>query len=301
MFKQWPKRCLKQVTTLPLLALLIITTLLIATWQLISYWQINHWQHTLLEKLNSIKVIEKKSVKIVAEASLKSMKELSLIQVDLPSLPSNKLTGEENNTKKIAKPQVSAAQVRQDTLTKQAKQSMQNKQSIENQNTSAMYQRLISDSSIDIEIAWPDNNADRQKIFTYLYQCLGLKFGVLNRNKEGQTQITLATHSYQEMAMNTLDADKTSDWLRIAQGQLASQELHWLQQYALSGTAVRLFPKIIDWQLARLLAQQLKSAPLTSFRARYYHLGERFMLTNIRLNERLLANNWTLVSKRCAI
>jgi len=157
---------------------------------------------------------------------------------------------------------------------------------------SAMYQQLISNDSINIEIAWPDNSTEREKLFSYLYQCIGMKFGVLSHQK-----VTLIKNNYQHIA--DVHSNQPSEWLRIAQGQLARQEHHWLQQYYLSGIPVRLFPKTVDWQLARLLTSHLKKEPLRSLRARYMGLGDRLILTNISVNGQLLTNNWTLITKKC--
>ena len=72
--------------------------------------------------------------------------------------------------------------------------------------------------------------------------------------------------------------------MRVAQGTLAQREYQWLRQYQLSGTAVRLFPKKIDWQLANILAEQLDGKALHTFRANYRLKHNRLQLDNIYLD-----------------
>jgi len=305
MFKKW----LIRLTNSRIMSLTFAVILLLVIWQVINFWQVTRWQQTLLAKLTVTEPqkINKTKAEDLAEArppvNNNKVKPLSLVQIDLPTLP------------------VVSTPISTLSLTSELKQGKQEKkypnQKKEHSNppqpvkhnkqiksVAAMYETLISNNAIDIEIAWPNDTADRQNTFSFLYQCIGMKFGVLNwQNENGQQtnkqKVILAKNPY--ISVTEQNNGQVSDWLRIAQGQLATQERRWLKQYSLSGTAVRLFPKKLDWQLAHLLTQQLNTIPLTSFRARYKYINNSLMLTNIQLNGLLLSNNWTLITSKCSI
>ncbi|WP_157465862.1 hypothetical protein [Colwellia sp. TT2012] len=272
----------------------------------INLWQAKTWQQTIAKKL-AIKDKNTEEQKNdnksepnsqINKTTNNKVKPLLFIQIDLPTLPvtltkkrSASPTAALNlNLNKTIRPE-QKQQAAKDKTNVNAK-TKQSKQTTTIKTVSAMYQQLISDDSINIEIAWPDKSTERESIFSYLYQCIGMQFGVLKNQK-----VTLIQNNYQNITDN--HSNQASDWLRIAQGQLARQEYHWLEQYYLSGTPVRLFPKAVDWQLARLLTSHLKKERLQSLRARYMQLGNQFMLTNITLNGRLLTNDWTLITKNC--
>jgi hypothetical protein len=271
-------------------------TILIIYW-LISIWNINIWQQMLLEKTT-----ENQPSKALKKTINNKGRSLVFTNVDLPELPKKAIDLIKKN---IGSPQSSIKKTKQ-ALTekqpilsnKQATKKANNKSkkqvinAVKKDSTSAIYQQLISDNSISIELAWPNESSARQGLFTFLYQCIGMKFGVLNNKK-----VTLAKTFYQ----NVNDEQQPSEWLRIAQGQLAIQERLWLQQYNLSGTPVRLFPKVLDWQLAKFINIQLNGKPLKSLRAFYKYDHQRLVLNNIRLNGQWLSEEWTLTKNKCAI
>jgi hypothetical protein len=272
---------------------LSITTLLV--FWLISIWNINIWQQALLE--NKIKKQPSKELKesaqkksILFDKQLKltindKSKSLIFANVDLPKLP-KKPIDLITKIERTFKPNVK--------ITKEPLTKTKSTKAVIKESTSAIYQQLVSDNSISIELAWPNESTARQSLLTFLYQCIGMKFGVLNNQN-----VTLANTFYQNVETN--DKQKPSEWLRIAQGQLASQEHLWLQQYHLSGTPVRLFPKVVDWQLAKLINNQLKGIPLKSLRAYYNYDHQRLMLRNIRLNGERLSKSWILIESKCSI
>jgi hypothetical protein len=276
---------------------LVLTTLII--YWLISIWNITIWQQVLLEKTT-----ENQPSKALKQMINNKGRSLVFTNVDLPELPKKVIDLIKKNTRS---PQSSIKKTKQ-ALTdkqpilsnKQATKKANNKSekqvvnAVNKDSTSAIYQQLVSDNSINIELAWPNESSARQGLFTFLYQCLGMKFGVLNNKK-----VTLAKTFYQNVNAN--DEQQPSEWLRIAQGQLASQERLWLQQYHLSGTPVRLFPKVLDWQLAKFINIQLNGKPLKSLRAFYKYDHQRLMLNNIRLNGQWLSAEWTLTENKCAI
>lgn len=285
------------------------------TFVLINMWNINVWQQTLLNKITehqpakvqSEKVLQKIAQTKLALANQESNEKLNkkseqahhdqekplvFAQIDLPQLPKPPmdLIGQNSNN---AKPMVKKTR-RQAPREQQAPPAKQPVKPETKQSVSATYQQLILDSSINIELAWPNKASARQDLFAFLYQCVGMKFGVLNNQN-----VTLA--KIPSPHVNAIKKHQPSDWLRIAQGQLANQERHWLQQYNLSGTPVRLFPKEIDWQLAKLINHQLNGQPLTSLRAHYQHQNQRLILTNIRLNGQWLNKNWILIENKCSL
>jgi hypothetical protein len=276
---------------------LVLTTLII--YWLISIWNITIWQQVLLEKTT-----ENQPSKALKQTINNKGKSLVFANIDLPELPKKVIDLIKKNA---ASPQSSIKKTKQPLTdkqpilsNKQATKKANNKSekqvinAVNKDSTSAIYQQLISDNSINIELAWPNESSARQGLFTFLYQCLGMKFGVLNNKK-----VTLAKTFYQNVNAN--DEQQPSEWLRIAQGQLASQERLWLQQYHLSGTPVRLFPKVLDWQLAKFINIQLNGKPLKSLQAFYKYDHQRLMLNNIRLNGQWLSAEWTLTENKCAI
>ncbi|MFT7005661.1 MAG: hypothetical protein ACJAXJ_000160 [Colwellia sp.] len=269
-------------------------TILIIYW-LISIWNINIWQQILLEKTT-----KNQPSKALKQTINNKGRSLVFANVDLPELPKKAIDLIKKNA---GSPQSSIKKTKQPLTDKQPilsnkkannKSEKQVINAVNKDSTSAIYQQLISDNSISIELAWPNESSARQGLFTFLYQCIGMKFGVLNNKK-----VTLAKTFYQNVNAN--DEQQPSEWLRIAQGQLASQERLWLQQYHLSGTPVRLFPKVVDWQLAKLINNQLSGKPLKSLRAFYKYDHQRLMLNNIRLNGQWLSKNWILTENKCAI
>jgi len=304
---------------------LIVLTITIATITLIAYcvfslWNINHWQESVLKKTVRIQpsillkevALPKEKLSKEKLATAVNNKEQSLVftKVDLPEAPelpeqprptksvkgnkykniSTVKASVKASAKPIVKPRIKetaqGAPIKQQVSA--AKQS--NKATMKN--VSNIYQQLISDDSIDIELAWPNQKAARKDIFSFLYQCVGMRFGVLNNQK-----VFLANTAYHQS--NAHKKQQTSQWLRIAQGQLTNQERHWLQQYNLAGTPVRLFPKAVDWQLSTLINKQLNGEPLRSVRAHYKYNNRRLMLTNISLNGRQIDKDWQLIERQC--
>ncbi|MDU0356415.1 hypothetical protein RS130_23205 [Paraglaciecola aquimarina] len=118
-----------------------------------------------------------------------------------------------------------------------------------------------------------------------MYQCVGSQFAVLNGNN--------ITHLNQSKVQNF------STWIRIAQGSLSVKEQHWLAAFSVTGTPIRLFPRQIDWQLAKYIAQSLHGNELTSFRATYQLTNQKLQLTDIRLNAQPINKTWLLYQKKC--
>jgi hypothetical protein len=293
--------------------IMTLSLVILSVYWLINIWNINLWQQVLLEKtINKAPLVELQALELQESNKTVSNSGKSLVfaKIDLPEIPKtsqaevsqtemfqpkitqNKIT----NKNQVVKSQVSQKNIVSKKVTKNQKASLDQKsiQTVTQESTAVIYQQLISDNSINIELAWPNESSVRQGVFTFLYQCIGMKFGVLNNES-----ITLAKTFYQ--SGNANDEPQPSEWLRITQGELASQERLWLKQYHLSGTPVRLFPKEVDWQLAKLISNQLNGKALKSLRAQYKYQHQRLLLTNIQLNGQRLSKNWTLIENQCSI
>jgi hypothetical protein len=145
--------------------------------------------------------------------------------------------------------------------------------------------KQLSQQGLDIQLAWPVNSQQRKSVFEYMYQCAKMQFAVLDG-----INIT---------KMNNTLHSPYSDWIRVAQGQLADKEKNWLQGFALQGIPIRLFPQALDWSMAKHLVQALNSRQLTSLRANYQVINQQLWLTEIRLNKRLLTQAWPLDQPGC--
>jgi len=282
---------------------IVLSSIILSVYWLISMWNINLWQQVLLEKTtNKAPLVELQ--KIALQESDKTVKNadksLVFAKINLPEVPQTKvLQTKVLQTKvlqtKVLQTKTSQTFVPQTKVDKrQVSQKHEPPKKVSQDSTAAIYQQLISDSSINIELAWPNESSARQGLFTFLYQCIGMKFGVLNNQK-----VTLAKTFYQNGNAN--DIHQPSEWLRLAQGELASQERLWLKQYHLSGTPVRLLPKVVDWQLAKLINNQLNGKSLKNLRAQYKYQHQRLLLTDIQLNNQRLSQNWTLIENKCSI
>lgn len=323
----------RTVKIMVVLTLIIIGVIITYLW-LVNVWQVARFQQALLTNKRS-EVIHKKTkpaLKLVAiNNTLPVVDALTLEKIELPKAPALKTSSSKPvvvevltkqaavlkskstaiEEKKIAtqsnitmpskiknqhkientasKPALKATPITNKRLAEQQRKHKINQ--LAKQKTNQIYTQLSSDQSLSIEIAWPNNAVKRETLFTYLYQCVGMKFGVLSNQR-----VTLAPQRNNFVA-NT--QAQYSDWLRVAQGRLAQQEKNWLQQYNLVGTAVRLLPKSVDWQLAAFITQQLQNTPLKSLRANYKLAKTGLLLDNIYLNGKAIKNQWQLTQDSC--
>jgi hypothetical protein len=279
---------------------------------------VSTWQQTLLKSAHQL-VNEKPNVVLMEEVkeeqsramlsqpmdpqSVKSMAFSDIILPDLPNVIKIKDSVEiaQNDTDNNGQSNVSVVK---ESVIKEVQPADKALNQGLGEQTAKVYHQLISDQSLSIEIAWPEQIHSREKLFNYLYQCVGVRFGVLN-----QHGVTLAKQTSQQRYTPITPKTKHSEWLRIAQGSLGSNEQKWLTQYKLSGTPIRLFPKNIDWQLAHLVAEHLggkldkqgKALVLKNLRAKYKLVGQRLMLDNININNEKLNQSWLLVETNCLI
>ncbi|WP_232787952.1 hypothetical protein [Paraglaciecola sp. MB-3u-78] len=154
----------------------------------------------------------------------------------------------------------------------------------EKQQVEQVYKQL-SDQGVDIQIAWPQQAHQQQAALDFMYKCAGMQFAMLKGNN-----IT---------KVNQLRLSDYSDWIRVAQGNLSQKEQHWLNVYALTGTAIRLFPREIDFRLSQHLANALKGSSLVNFRANYQVTNQTLLLNNIQLNNQTIKGSWPLYQGKC--
>ena len=210
-------------------------------------------------------------------------KNVAIQQIALPKVPERteptQATKQQSNSE-INKSQASA-KARPDYKKNRSKPAKSgNKQ----QQVEQLYHQLNA-KGVDIQLAWPQDNNQRQAAWDFMYLCAGVQFAVLNNN-----QIT---------QVNQQSQNDYSEWIRVAQGDLSTKEQNWIKAYGLKGTPIRLFPKQIDWRLANNLANALKGAALVSLRASYQVFSHQLLLTNIQLNNHPITESWLLYQDSC--
>ncbi|GAC20239.1 hypothetical protein [Paraglaciecola arctica] len=210
-------------------------------------------------------------------------KNIILEQLTLPPVPKSKPTTKPQTSKvvTVAKP----VQQSPEPVLKKVKQTPpDDKQQIEQ-----VYKQL-SNQGVDIQIAWPQQSKQQQAALDFMYQCAGMQFAVLNGNILNKVNHT---------KVHQINLSNYSDWIRVAQGNLSNKEQHWLNAYALTGTAIRLFPREIDFRLSQHLANTLKGAPLVNLRANYQVTNQTLLLNNIQLNNQTIIGSWELYQGKC--
>ncbi|MGL1958195.1 MAG: hypothetical protein OCD00_12850 [Colwellia sp.] len=219
---------------------------------LANYWLASHWQQAIATKALTIQPIKKRP-----------RDSISFSDIVLPPVPISTITKLKSVKSEIAKALNKSEPAKQDLASK-------------------LYEQLVTDNAVNIEIAWPDMEKERDELFNYLYNCAGMQFGVMHNN-----QVTVISKTSNQ---------PNSAWLRVASGQLNNQELKWLQQAALSGVPVRLFPQEIDRKLAKLLTRSLAGNTLKSFWGRYQLSSQGLMISNLFINKQKVNGYWLIDS-----
>jgi hypothetical protein len=209
-------------------------------------------------------------------------KSVPIEQLSLPPLPilASKLISPQQDKKAYQR------EAERESTTPQVanKQPSKNETAANQQQAEHSYQQLTQ-LGVDVQLAWPQLARERQTLFDFMYQCVGIQFAVLNEHKITQ--------------INQSPVSNFSDWIRVAQGSLSNKEQNWLNAFALAGTPIRLFPRDIDMQLAKHIAKALKGAPLKTLKANYQYGNGTLFLTNIVLNKQSLSGNWPLYKDEC--
>ena len=267
--------------------------LLFILFQLVSIWWSTKWQKTLVPSHTQL------TTQVTPAKKLPSVSVQSIV---LPQVPKGTIAESSQAIETIPKPispkKVLIHELKGDVSTPQKNKS-ENKTRTKAPNqkksyadsktsvasTEVMYNQLVANKLLNIELAWPNHSLAREKLFSYLYQCVGMKFAILDKTK--LTVLMGSSHALH------------SEWLRVAQGELSSREGRLLTQHSLSGIPVRLFPKKIDWQFAHLLAQHLAGRNLTSFRAKYSLKPQGLFIKNIKVNGQMIKGSWQLITQQC--
>ena len=250
-----------------------------------SWFNMNWWQQELRQKLKHL-TIDSTSDNNKQQASL------VISKIELPQAPkqtvavkevvqaaeNNSLKEQQNlapSPTKIITPLTEKPAVKvQPQAVKEPKQE---------QSAEQIYEQLQGDNTLDVQIALPTNPTKQQRLFDYLYRCAGVQFAILQ-----QQQLSyLSPQRYVPV----------SQWLRVANGPLSTQEQQWLGQQ--NGTPIRLFPQAIDQRLAQYIATNLGGSKLSSFRASYELTASGLVLTNIQVNEHKTQGTWLLHRSQC--
>jgi hypothetical protein len=170
------------------------------------------------------------------------------------------------------------------------------------QSADEVYQQLQNDQSLDLQIALPANATQRDQLLDYLYQCAGMQFAVLQPAQRTQPAQEAQNAQQPQQQLRYLSPKRyvpLSQWLRVANGALSSEEQQWLAKQ--SGTAIRIFPQAIDQRLSHYLATSLQGKKLSSLRASYSLNATGLILNNIQLNKQNINSTWQLHNSQCAI
>jgi hypothetical protein len=139
-----------------------------------------------------------------------------------------------------------------------------------------------------IEIRWPSQAGDRDRLYDVFTQCLGMKVGLLD--DQGHVYLGEGPKT-QPMALNM---DKYSGFVRRPEGAIAAdeqQEIARIRAYhGVSAPSARMFPRRVDAYLlgglrATVGDQYLK---MKSVRAAYRLSGRRVMIDSITADGRAL-------------
>lgn len=252
------------------------------------------WQQQLIQTLSK-PILQEISPGISAPI-------LTIAQVDLPAIPrveplTNTLIHEKPPTAELAAVFQSATADHGETADKESTAlnnpllppSSQNLSAEVRPNTvKTVYQQLLSDPNLDLQIALPATTNERNALLHYLYQCAGVQFALLKNQ--------------QLRYLSPKRWVAVSPWLRITRGALSPQERAWLGTK--QGDTVRIFPQAIDQTLAYFIASALQQQKLSAFRASYQLTTLGLSLHNVRLNHSAIKEPWLVFkaspSKHCA-
>jgi hypothetical protein len=228
------------------------------------------------------KVLHKKSddltTKRVAESTLDSAlttKTLSLlVSVTLPRTP---LT------------EARTSEVYKDTQHARLKTFMQEPTVAQVKN---VMNQLTDLNSRHIQFLLPSGDSAKEAFVNHMYRCENMQFGVLT--KASPYQLTLLS-----VESNRAGLFQPSEFLRVAHDYLNQYERNLLTLYGEGSRPVRIFPMILDINLATKIAKVTGENELKSFSARYFLQGSQIGLTDIVLNQQALTQNWMISPKGC--
>jgi len=138
-------------------------------------------------------------------------------------------------------------------------------------------------SSVPMQIALPAAAFARESVIEFLHNCVGV--GLAAVSSQGEVK--------QLMPLSALPKD-ASPILRQVSGEMGVKEYQLKQAYAPKQNIIRVYPTEFDRQLSAYIAQNLQGESLQQFYAEYHLQQNTLSLTNIRLNQRALAQTWLL-------
>ena len=136
---------------------------------------------------------------------------------------------------------------------------------------------------VDLSINLPGDSRMRERIGRYLYQCVGIGFGVLKQS-QGDYELTVLKESQYS----------ASQILRRVEQNFYVNEKHWQRSVGDTGEFVRVYPRWLDDKLVSLIEQNMHSDSLSSFTASYQLNNRKLQLIDIYINDTAVNQVWTL-------
>ena len=148
-------------------------------------------------------------------------------------------------------------------------------------------------SGPEIELAWPDSQAERRRLYQRLHDCFGMRIAVMDRSGR------LYRDSSGTMASWRPNMDLYSGFMRSPSGRLAPEEealLRALRRQVPSAGPVRLFPRRVDALLLGGLQALMgpRYGALQSIQGRYRVRGNRILIEGVQGDGRPVAGTLDL-------
>ena len=148
-------------------------------------------------------------------------------------------------------------------------------------------------SGPEIELAWPDSQAERRRLYDRLHDCFGMRIAVMDRSGR------LYRDNRGTMASWRPNMDLYSGFMRSPSGRLAPEEealLRALRRKVPSGGPVRLFPRRVDALLLGGLQALMgpRYGALQNIQGRYRVRGARVLIEDMQGDGRPVAGTLDL-------
>ena len=142
-----------------------------------------------------------------------------------------------------------------------------------------------------IELVWPKGKAQRGRLYGYLYECRGMRLGVLY---QGRVELL-------EPASELGAELNLGGVARLVSGALSPREQAMYSQSQHPGQPVRLFPAVFDQRVLRALRRALGSefGRAKTLRAGYGFQNGRLSLSDIRLDGKQIAGVVVQLGSEC--
>ncbi len=134
-----------------------------------------------------------------------------------------------------------------------------------------------------MSISLPESQALRERMITFLYQCVGVGLASLSKQASGHNLMPLTPMPQHPSAI-----------VRKISGEISQGERRLQQAYAPNTALVRVYPMDFDKELSVRIANELKQRELNQFTAQYDLLGRRLSVSNITLNGEAINQTWLI-------